>query len=168
MNWMHGLLVLAASTDTDHTTWRSWHRKQYAARHTELTCIDIVRWRSRSTMMSRFCAVSTVATDDERMSELEFKVPFQHKHGYIRDEWRKNDAKVKLWDSETLWCVTECALILFVYLHWCNSYHFTANPLRLLTSIVISIAILRGIVIPKSIIRSAITVSSKTYIAILW
>ena len=80
---------------------------------------------------------------------------------------RKNDAKVKLWESETLWCVTECALILFVYLCWCNSYHFTANPLQLVTSIAISIVILRGIVIPKSIVRSAILVLSKTYIAIL-
>ena len=43
-------------------TWRSWHRKQNAARHTELTCINIVK--CRSTVTSRSCAVSTVAMED--------------------------------------------------------------------------------------------------------
>ena len=41
------------------------------------------------------------------------------------------------------------------------------NEKILVKSIVIIIAILRGIVIPKSIVRSAITVSSKAGIAIL-
>jgi len=38
--------VLVVSTDTYRTTWRRWYRKQYADRHEELTCADIVRWRS--------------------------------------------------------------------------------------------------------------------------
>jgi len=29
---------------------------------------------------------STEGSNDQSVSELEFNVPFQHKHGYIRDE----------------------------------------------------------------------------------
>ena len=60
-----GTTVLAASSDTDHTIWCSWCRKQYADRHTELTCADIMRWQSIMTLWSQ--AVSTVVMDDDNM-----------------------------------------------------------------------------------------------------
>jgi len=67
-------VYIAGAGSSMLTDTRSWHA----------STVDIVRWQS--TMTSSFCAVSTVAMDDE-----------------------KNDAKMQLWDSETLWCVTECA-----------------------------------------------------------